>query len=285
MFGFPELTNSFLSGQDLFYQQFNNINFYVEDTEQEHLYYQILRTLFPNMVFDKIFPLNGKDNVQNAARSNINSKDKVYIVDLDFDGILGNQLNLKNLFYLERYSIENYLCNRESVWELIREKNPKLKDSDIDGIVDVNTLKLQWKAAFEKLSTLFLIIHKYDLPDSYYGIECNRDYLIKEGELHLKGSFIDIYYESVKDSFNNKYTSLDFRTVFIDSISNFNNSEKITVNTPGKYILNLLKHQLRKRKLIDECELESFTYKLSKASSFESLSPIRNSIVVFINSE
>ena len=284
MFGFPELTSSFLLGQDLFYQQFNNINFYVEDTEQENLYYQILKKLFPNIDFEKIFPLNGKDNVQDAARENINCKDKVYIVDLDFDGILGSKLYLKNLFYLERYSIENYLYDKESVWEIIKEKNPKLKDSDINAIVDFDILKSQWKPAFEKLSALFLIIHKYGLPDSYYGIECYRDYIIEDNELSLKGSFIATYHESVKNSFNNMHPSLDFRTAFSNSVYNFNNLEKIVVATPGKYIINLLKHQLRKEKLIDECELESFTYKLSKASSFESLFPIRDRIVVFINS-
>lgn len=284
MFGFPELTNSFLLGQDLFYQQFNKVNFYVEDTEQENLYYQILKNLFPNIDFDKIFPLNGKDNVQDAARENLNCKDKVYIVDLDFDDILGKKIYLRNLFYLERYSIENYLCNEESVWELIREKNPKLKNSDINSIVDFNVLKYQWKHAFEKLNALFLIINKYSLPDSYYGIECYRDYIIEDDELSLKGSFIATYHENVKNSFINMHPSLDFRTTFNDSIRNFNNLEKIIVTTPGKYILNLLKHQLRKEKLIDECELESFTYKLSKASSFESLFPVRDRIVIFINS-
>lgn len=284
MFGFPELTNAFLSGQDLFYQQFNKINFYVEDTEQENLYYQILKKLFPDIDFDKIFPLNGKDNVQDAARENINYKNKVYIVDLDFDDILGSKLDLENLFYLERYSIENYLYDKESVWELIREKSPKLKDSDINAIVDYNILKSQWKPAFDKLSALFLIINKYSLPDSYYGIECHRDYLIEGDELSLKGSFIITYHESVKNSFTNKHALLDFATAFSDSILNFNNLEKVVVATPGKYILNLLKHQLRKEKLIDECELESFTYKLSKASSFESLFPIRDRIIDFINS-
>ena len=243
-----------------------------------------MKNLFPNIDFDKIFPLNGKDNVQDAARENLNCKDKVYIVDLDFDDILGKKIYLRNLFYLERYSIENYLCNEESVWELIREKNPKLKNSDINSIVDFNVLKYQWKHAFEKLNALFLIINKYSLPDSYYGIECYRDYIIEDDELSLKGSFIATYHENVKNSFINMHPSLDFRTAFNDSIRNFNNLEKIIVTTPGKYILNLLKHQLRKEKLIDECELESFTYKLSKASSFESLFPVRDRIVIFINS-
>ena len=61
--GFPELSDSFLLGQDILYSQFNDINFYVEDTDQEHFYFNILSKLFPNVSFEKIFPLNGKDNV------------------------------------------------------------------------------------------------------------------------------------------------------------------------------------------------------------------------------
>jgi hypothetical protein len=86
--GFPELTDSFLSGQDILYTQFNDIEFFVEDTEQEHFYFNILKKLFPDLKFEKIFPLNGKKNVSDAAILNIGNNKKVYIVDLDFDHIL-----------------------------------------------------------------------------------------------------------------------------------------------------------------------------------------------------
>ena len=94
--GFPELTDSFLSGQDILYTQFNDIEFYVEDTEQEHFYFNILKKLFPDLNFEKIFPLNGKDNVRDSARLNIGNKKKVYIVDLDFDHIL-NKVDRKSV--------------------------------------------------------------------------------------------------------------------------------------------------------------------------------------------
>ena len=85
--GFPELTDSFLAGQDILYKQFNDVEFYVEDFEQEHLYYNILKNLFPDVQFEKIFPLNGKKNVIDASKLTIDSKTKIYIVDLDFDKI------------------------------------------------------------------------------------------------------------------------------------------------------------------------------------------------------
>jgi hypothetical protein len=101
--GFPELTDSFLSGQDIFFGQFNEIEFYVEDTEQEHLYFNVLKKLFPDLKFEKIFPLNGKVNVVNESKLHVSNKKKVFIVDLDFDHILGTKLNYSNLFYLNKY--------------------------------------------------------------------------------------------------------------------------------------------------------------------------------------
>ena len=55
--GFPNLSDSFLAGQDIFYTQFNEISFYIEDTEQEHLYFNILRRVFPDISLDKYFRL------------------------------------------------------------------------------------------------------------------------------------------------------------------------------------------------------------------------------------
>jgi len=45
---------------------------------------------------------------------------------------LGIKENYDNLFYLTRYSIENYLCNKNSIYEVIREKKPNLKNDEID---------------------------------------------------------------------------------------------------------------------------------------------------------
>ena len=53
----PTLSESFLRGQNVLYKQFNDIEFYIEDTEQENLYYHILKIIFPQIKFEKIFPL------------------------------------------------------------------------------------------------------------------------------------------------------------------------------------------------------------------------------------
>lgn len=59
----PTKSDAFLKGIDIFYTQFNDVNFYIEDEDQENFYHSILKKLFPEIRLDKIFPLRGKDNV------------------------------------------------------------------------------------------------------------------------------------------------------------------------------------------------------------------------------
>ena len=102
------MTDSFLSGQDIFYLQFNEISFYIEDTDQEYFYFNILKRLFSDISFEKIFPLDGKGNILMDAQRNLGDRTKVYLADVDFDEILKVKQEFENVFYLDKYSIENY---------------------------------------------------------------------------------------------------------------------------------------------------------------------------------
>lgn len=282
--GFPELTDSFLFGQDILYDQFNDINFYVEDTEQEHLYHQILRKIFPNIVFDKIFPLNGKTNVINSAKDNLLNKNKVYIVDLDFDEILSKKNVIDNLFYLKRYSIENYLCDKYAIWEIIREKNPKLKDNDISNILDFNKMREQWRMLLSELSSVFLIIREKSLPIRYFGVNCSRDIELKKDPVQIKNNFVSIYYDDVESLLKSLDITYTLETEIQRKKLFFDSTDKVITNTPGKYLLTLLKFQLEQLSLIDTVSLESFTYKLSKEIDVSELEFLKIDIENYIKS-
>src|SRR6185437_17024386 len=120
--GLPEKTASFLLGQDILYQQFNDLDIYVEDENQENLYHSCLSKLLSTIRIEKIFPLRGKDNVIFESKLNIGNKRKIYIIVKDFDDILGKSIIQPNLFYLERYSIENYALEEKSIIALIIEE-------------------------------------------------------------------------------------------------------------------------------------------------------------------
>ena len=105
----PTKNDAYKLGLDIFYVQFNEIFFYIEDEDQENFYFCILKKLFPDVVFEKIFPLGGKNAVIEESEKYLIDKKKVFIVDKDYDDILNRLVRNPNLFYLDRYSIENYV--------------------------------------------------------------------------------------------------------------------------------------------------------------------------------
>jgi hypothetical protein len=279
--GFPEYTDSFLGGQDIMYGQFNNVNFYVEDKDQEHFYYNILKNLFPDIQFNKIFPLNGKKNVKDDAKLNIGVKTKVYIADLDFDDILECKEEIENVFYLEKYSIENYLFSKKSIYELIREKDPKLKDSDIDTLLDYDNLIKQSEYLAE-LASSFVLIQKHSLGMTYFGLNPTRDFDFTTSNTIYRNNFIEDYFNSVEVALKNVNHRYKLKSRISSLKNHFDSIIKLLANIPGKYILNLFKDRLEKMNLILQTNLETFTYKLSKGIEFQELDFLKNRINIYV---
>lgn len=197
-FGFPDLTDSFVGGQDILYLQFNEVEFYVEDIEQEYFYFNILKKLFPDIKIGKIFPLNGKKNVREAARLNVGNKKKIFIVDLDFDEILGIKETIENLFYLDRYSIENYLFSKNALYEIIREKTPTLKNKDIAAAFNYTEVLDECKKLLCDLSCTFIVIQKYSLGLEYFKLNVARDIDFSKKVPTIKNNFIVDYFNEVE---------------------------------------------------------------------------------------
>lgn len=150
--GFPEASVSFNRGQDILYRQFNDIDVYVEDAGKERLYFQLFKNLLPGINLAKIFSLGGKNNVTSEAAINSADKRKIYLVDLDFDGILGRKKNIRNLIYLHRYSIENYFIEEQTIKEQIRERKPSISDAEIAS-------KFDYTEEYGKLPNIYISLH------------------------------------------------------------------------------------------------------------------------------
>lgn len=281
-FGFPELTDSFLNGQNIFYSQFNEVEFFVEDTDQENLYYVILKKLFPDIRFEKIFPLNGKTNVTNAAIQQSNDHKKIYIVDLDFDHIIGTKrTDLNNLFYLERYSIENYFVSQTAINELIIEKYPKKKRERIINEFNINDFLTESQRLLDKLFCCFLIIRKYSLGIEYFTIDAPKHFNFSTNPPIHRDPFISNYFNDIENSLkliDGRYT---LRSKLIENMKYFRTTDDLIRHAPGKYILHLLKHRLGK--LIETCSSDSFSYKLAKMVDENKLNNLKIEISNYIS--
>ena len=151
---------------DVFYQEFNDVAFYVEDADQENLYHAILSKHFPNIRISRIFPLGGKLNVISHAReknNKANSTKRVYILDKDFDDLLKKKVRLKNTFYLDRFCIENHLIDFDAIIELVVETSPKTKRSDIDSKLCLASFVSDLNQQLTPLFVLFFCAQLFDL--------------------------------------------------------------------------------------------------------------------------
>ncbi len=276
--GFPELTDSFLAGQDVFYAQFNDVFFYVEDTEQEHLYFNVLSRLFSDVQFDRIFPLNGKTNLKNHARNNTGDKSKIYIADIDFEDILGTKEELENVFYLNKYSIENFFVEETGLFEIIREKSPKLKDADIAVLFDLNSKLQQCKLILSDLTCTFIVIQKYSLGKEYFGINPSRDFDMDVHPPIIKNTFLPTYLNETEQLLKAQDGRYTLNSKHLEFKKHFRSLDNALKNIPGKYLINVIKHQLEKAGLINQLSIESLTYKLSKESNLNSLAYLKTEI-------
>ena len=216
------------------------------------------------MKFEKIFPLNGKTNVKNAAIENLGNKKKVYITDLDFDHIIGTVENLDNLFYLNKYSIENHLISKTAIYEAIRTKDPKLKDHEIDALFDYNLLLEDATNCLKELASSFVIIQRHGLGLNYYGLNVSRDFNFTLTPPVYRMNFIPDYLKDVERELKNRNSRLSLNAQIRRLNIFFNNLTKAMTNIPGKYLLTFIKDRLQSLNLIHQTNLESFMYALSK---------------------
>ncbi|WP_121812809.1 DUF4435 domain-containing protein [Mucilaginibacter kameinonensis] len=276
----PKRSKQGLQGQVILWAQFNDLTIYIEDEFQENLYFQILKKIFPTIRLEKIFPLGGKKPVLKKAKVSLTNKKKVFIVDKDFDEILDNKEAIQNVFYLERYSIENYLFEQDAIVEIVKEENPQVKTKEIRDKFKITNFVADASHMLAELSAHFLLINKFELGLKFLNIDPNRDCDFKSTPKQIKSNTVNDFYEKVKIELAKKKPRLKYSTQIRLAKRHFKPSKSL-INIPGKYLVNLLKFMLRKLFTFVQCSSDSFIYRLFKNCNLNSLSSLKNSIELY----
>ncbi|MBK5143502.1 DUF4435 domain-containing protein [Budviciaceae bacterium BWR-B9] len=137
----PTRSSAAKLAMSVFFEEFNDIDIFIEDTERgyEKIFYEIISRVFEGEYFiSKIFPLGGRKSVIDAcAKSNKIEKNRkeLYIIDGDLYLMCGEHedINIKGLFTLPFYCIENILIDIESIYNILNMECPNcLKDELIE---------------------------------------------------------------------------------------------------------------------------------------------------------
>lgn len=267
----PQMSQTYLLGQDILYKQFNEISFYVEDENQENLYFVILKKLFPDIKFEKIFPLGGKSPVLHEARNNIGDRKKVFIVDKDFDDILRQKISLDNVFYLEQYSIENYLIDKHAIDSFMIEQRPsRIKLHDIPSDFFDNFLNDCFDK-LHKLSMTFYIVQKYGLPIDNVSCGIHMFCSLTRGEIAFKQQFRN-YARQVSLMLSKK--GVNYQGAKKLALKYYKKSKRLFYNIrhiPGKFLIEVLRRKVEAFCGTPSIVTDSFIFRLAKNNSMNRL--------------
>ncbi len=281
----PIRSNAGLAALDIFYKQPSGINFYVEDSDQENLYFEILRKLFPKIEISKIFPLGGKQNVLSHAqdsRNHIPDVVSIYIVDKDFDDLLGHRVRKENIFYLDRYCVENYLLEEEAVIQIGVECEPKKKREVIAAILKFEEFLQESVIALDLLFRLFFVVQRFNLGLPNCDLKPEQFYE-QPFRWKIQRRLVDNYKKEVMKKVkatgvfkSNKHLSAFVKTAFPLG-------RQLDANISGKFLVRLLFHYLRAKIALGNCSHDSLCYRLAKNGNLNSLQPLKRRITSYLH--
>lgn len=261
---------------DLFYVGFNEVNFYFEDQDQENLYEEIIKKLFPELKYSRVFPLHGKKSVlahASQSKTDHSIKNPIYIVDKDFDDLLGTIIQDDRIFYLDRYCIENYLLDESSLLNIIIETYPKSKRSEVQKNIDIPGFYAQSMQSLLPLFRLFYAVQRLGL-----GLKnCSS----KPEEFTLKGKPWTIDPQKIEKYFDLIQATaqeISLEPPLTDPLNDFRT--KLCSKIPGeslvsgKFIAAVMFHYIKSKYSLGSITFESFIYRSAKNHDLSNLNSI-----------
>ena len=257
---------------DIFYAEFNDINFYVEDDDQENLYEVILNKILPEISIRRIFPLGGKQAVLRHAASDTNERIDVfraYLLDKDFDDFMGQQVQHPNIFYLDLFCIENYLLEESGLIEIVIENHPKKKRGEVSAQLAIQAAT---NDIFEKLRPLFVLffcVQYCELPLKNCG--ASPEAFCRPKKLwEVDDRVVARYTAQVEEALLEKgRPPLD--SLNLDPRVSEANCAAVHSLVSGKYVATLLFHYIKSQYSLGSMTFDSFIFRLAKNCSLHSL--------------
>ena len=150
-----------------FFEHINDVDVYIEDTDE--LTKKLIATLVGRALggqvrLDTVFPLGGRDAVIDACAVDQDSvgRRRVFIVDGDFSfWSCYSYIKLRRLFVLNKYCIENYLFDKDSIISLVFEESADKDFQQIEGELDFDRWGAVDISLLIRLFKAYAISHRF----------------------------------------------------------------------------------------------------------------------------
>ena len=277
----PQFSAGYKQARSTFYVQFNEVDFYIEDAWQENLYHCILSRLFPKLKIENIHPLCGKENAIEHSKTPIPGRKSVYLLDKDFDDLHGELEQQENIFYLEKYCIENFLLEEQSVVMFVISEKPKLKLEYVRKELGFTALWDDMVKQLAQLFAVFFIVQKHNLPMKSTSFEPDV-FCSKDDKRNIDGGRVASYIRNARKYMVNQNVGrdLDFELEACAGDFELKKPKHLRgAHVSGQFLLLLCSHRIAKQFGINSVpDMHSFGYRLAEKCEFKSLSEIRRKI-------
>lgn len=269
----------------LFFKSKNDVDVFIEDSNDEEFYKALLQRLTDGKRIKKIISCKCKTELIKACEADQTDRirKRVYLTDGDLDLILdSNRKDLKHLYVLDRYCIENFLLEEEGILEILH-SNVVLDKAIIKKQLTLNNYL---KSISNPLSELFLHyaithFHKMGIKTvaNPIGSFCkqNRSLTvldIEKVEQKVREIRAEIILNIGEEQYNDTIYALRQKWPS-------NNQTLLTIVSAKDYILPLLMFRFKKLKGKESFNLkrESLRIGLAKNINLTSLESLKNKII------
>ncbi len=242
----PERTS--YSGESYkLYDDYNDIHIFVEDAGFENLYKELFKK--SDVRIENIFSKNGKESVLRAAKSCADNR-CVFIVDRDWDDLLGIMSTLKNVVVLSMHSIECYLIDYGAFSGIVLSDFPKC---NIDCLFSEKHFEEILKNVSDKLRPLFECFSAMQM--------CNQK---AQGCSHKPGRFQQENRSCAPDERKIAQFISDSKILVFQSVKDYFSVDVLTAKGHGKFMLHYVWEGVRHRSQIRKIGIEKLMMRLAQ---------------------
>lgn len=172
----PAYSEAGIDVLDAFYQDYVAAIFFFEDEHHESVYERILMRLIPKLRTFQVICLGGKSKVIAKAKEARPAGAKwLFVLDKDFDDLLGSVFVHDDVYYLRAFSLENYLVDLSGIISLAIEINPRglTAHAARARCSAFPSYMARLRASLERIGRLFVVArrHRVDVPTTKISVD------------------------------------------------------------------------------------------------------------------
>lgn len=284
--------------RDQFNKQFNDIIIYVEDNGKEGIYLVIFKKLLENLELqvDNIFTCGGKEKViEKYYEEKNDDKARIYLLDRDFDKLLYKDVSgqrmkgksyselesLEGIFYLDKYSIENYFIDSELIIRTIESTIPQDSNNKV-----IQGYGLRMSKFIEEITPNLISFTAYLLIDKEKNLKVNSYKEINSFYNKREGRILEIEESAFVREVRNKYQEKVMATIE-NEIDEW--KRNITVDDiRGKTIYEIIHKKIHYDFMENigtyqfQASINAFLYQLAYNSDLKNFRELKNKIISFL---